>query len=102
MNETGAYPMTVVADIGTLIARDAGLCGGRPRIAGTGVSVRRIVGWYKLGCSPEEVVERIGHLSLAQVHAALAFYHANREAMESEIAAEEAEADRFKDAVRKG
>jgi uncharacterized protein (DUF433 family) len=92
--------MTVVADIGTLIARDAGMCGGRPRIAGTGISVRRIVGWYKQGCSPEEVVERIGHISLAQVHAALAFYHANRKAMESEMAAEEADADRLQDTVR--
>jgi len=26
---------------------------------------------------PEEIAERIGHLSLAQVYAALAYYHAN-------------------------
>ncbi len=87
--------MATVIDIGTLIVRTPGLCGGRPRIAGTGVSVRRIVGWYKLGLSPEEIADRIGHLSLAQVYAALAYYHANREEVEADIAAEEAEAERL-------
>jgi hypothetical protein len=53
------------------------------------------VGWYKLGLSPEEISDRIGHLSLAQVHAALAYYHANREEIEADIASEEAEAERL-------
>ena len=87
--------MTTVTDIGSLITRSPGICGGRLRITGTGVSVRRIVGWYKLGWSPEEIADRIGHLSLAQVHAALAYYHANQDAMEAEMADEEAEADRL-------
>jgi uncharacterized protein (DUF433 family) len=82
-------------DIGTLIVRTPEIRGGRPRIAGTGVTVRRIVGWYKLGLSPEEIVDRIGHLSLAQVYAALTYYHANREEIDADIAAEEAEADRL-------
>lgn len=50
------------------------------------------MGWYKLGWSPEEIVDRRGHLSLAQVYAALASYHANRDEIEADIAAEEAEA----------
>lgn len=87
--------MATLTDIGTFIAQTPGVCGGRPRIAGTGVSVRRIVGWYKLGWSPEEIADRIGHISLAQVHAALTYYHANQDAMEAEMAVEEAEADRF-------
>jgi len=87
--------MPALTDIGTLIAQSPGVCGGRPRIAGTGVSVRRIVGWYKLGWSPEEIADRVGHISLAQVHAALAYYHVNQASMEAEIAAEEAEYDRL-------
>ena len=82
-------------DIGTLIVRTPGIRGGRPCIAGTGVTVQRIAGWYKLGLSPEEIAEEVGHLTLAQVHAALAYYHANREEIESAIAADEAEADRL-------
>ena len=86
---------TLAVDIGTLIVRTPDLRGGRPRIAGTGVTVQRIVGWYKLGLSPEEIAEEFGHLTLAQVHAALTYYHANREEIESAIAADEAEAARL-------
>lgn len=88
--------MTVLAvDIGTLITHTSGVRGGRPRIAGTGVTVLRIVGWYKLGLDPEEIARRIGHLTLAQVHAALAYYHANREEIEAAIEAEEIDADKL-------
>ena len=55
--------------------------------------MERVVRWYKLGLSPEEMASRIGHLTLAQVHAALAYYHANREEIETAIELEEAEAD---------
>jgi uncharacterized protein (DUF433 family) len=85
--------MESAIDIGTLIVRDPKIRGGRPHLAGTGVTVRRVVGWYRLGLSPEEIADRFGHLSLAQVHAALAYYHANREEIESDIRSEEAEAD---------
>ena len=38
----------------------------------------------------EEIAAKIEHLTLAQIHAALAYYHANREEIDSDIAAEEA------------
>jgi uncharacterized protein (DUF433 family) len=78
-------------DIGSLITRSHEIRGGRPRIAGTGVTVRRIVGWYQLGLSPEEIADRIDHLSLAQIHAALAYYHANRHEIDADIVAEDTE-----------
>lgn len=92
--------MTTTIDIGSLITSSPAICGGRARIAGTGVSVHRIVGWYKLGWSPEEIADRIGHVSLAQVHAALAYYHVNQQTIEAEMAAEEAEADRLEQEIR--
>jgi uncharacterized protein (DUF433 family) len=54
------------------------LWGRRPCIAGTGVSVRRIAQWNNMGLIPEEIARKFGHLSLAQVHAALAYYYANQ------------------------
>jgi len=86
---------TVTVDIGDLITCTSDVGGGRVRVTGTGVTVQRIVGWYKLGLSPEEIAEEFGHLTLAQVHAALAYYHANREEIDSAIAADEAEMDRL-------
>ncbi len=82
---------TRTVEIGTLIVCTPDIRDGRPRIAGTGVTVQRVVGWYKLGLSPEEIAEELGHLTLAQVYAALAYYHANREEIESAIIDDELE-----------
>jgi uncharacterized protein (DUF433 family) len=86
--------MEAVTDIGTMITSSPDIRGGRPRVAGTGVTVMRIAGWYKLGCMPEEIARKIG-LSLAQIHAALAYYHANQEAIDADLDHEAAEYDRL-------
>jgi uncharacterized protein (DUF433 family) len=82
--------MSMTVDIGTLIVRSPEIRGGRPRVASTGVTVRRIAGWYMLGLNAEEIADRIGSVSVGQVYAALAYYHANREEIDADIAAEEA------------
>ena len=82
--------MSEIIDIGTLIDRSTGIHNNRPKIAGTGVTVRRIAAWYAGGSAPEEIVRKIPHLTLAQVHAALAYYFANRDAIEQDLAADEA------------
>jgi uncharacterized protein (DUF433 family) len=82
--------MATSIDIGSLIERSPEIRKGRPCIAGTGVTVRRIAGWHNLGLTPEEIAARIDHLTLAQIHAALAYYHANRDEIDSDIANEEA------------
>lgn len=57
------------------------ILGGKPRIAGCRISVRDVVMWYEyLGRSADEIAEEYS-LELADVFAALAFYHANREAL---------------------
>jgi uncharacterized protein (DUF433 family) len=86
---------TTITDIGSLITRHPGIHGGCPIIAGTGVTVRRIAMWYQQGLRAEEIAPRIGHLSIAQVYAALTYYHINREEIDRDIAEEEAEADRI-------
>ncbi len=79
---------TASVDIGTLISKTPEVQGGRPCIAGTGVAVMRVAGWYNTGWIPEEIARRMG-LSLAQVHAALAYYHANSEEIEADLAEEQ-------------
>jgi uncharacterized protein (DUF433 family) len=85
--------MVGTIEIGSLIDRDRDIRGGRPKIAGTGVTVMRVAGWYKMGLTPEEIAENYGHVSLAQVHAALAYYHANPEEIEADLTQEEAYAE---------
>lgn len=79
----------ITFDIGTLIVSTPDIRGGRPRIAGTGVTVQRIAAWHNLGFTPEEIVNKFGHLSLAQVYAALTYYHANQEEIEAALAKDE-------------
>ncbi len=87
--------MTSAVEIGTLIDRDPAIRGGRPKSAGTGVTVMRVAGWYKMGLSPEEIATQYGHLSLAKVHAALAYYHANSDEIEADLTEEEAFAEKI-------
>jgi uncharacterized protein (DUF433 family) len=85
--------MRTTVDIGTLIERSPEIRKGRPCIAGTGVTVRRIAGWHNMGLAPEEIAAKMEHLTLAQIHAALTYYHANRDEIDSDIAAEDAAVD---------
>jgi uncharacterized protein (DUF433 family) len=93
--------MVKAADIGSLIVISPDVRGGRARIAGTGVTVRRVVEWYKLAYSPEEIAHEIGHVTLAQVFAALAYYHANREEIEADLANEKDVAERLEAGQRR-
>ncbi|MBZ5620467.1 MAG: DUF433 domain-containing protein [Acidobacteriia bacterium] len=49
-----------------MIARSPEIRGGRPCVAGTRVSVRRIDQWHNMGLIPEEIMRRFGHLSQGQ------------------------------------
>jgi uncharacterized protein (DUF433 family) len=88
---------TPTIDIGTLITRTPGLHGGCPHIEGKGVTVRRIVSWYKRGLTAEEIGDRIGHITLAEVYAALAYYHANTAEIEADLAQQAAAAKQLEE-----
>jgi uncharacterized protein (DUF433 family) len=61
------------------IVSTPGTCGGKPRIAGTRIRVQDVVVWHEAwGLSPEEIVTDFPQLTLAQVHAALAYYYEYR------------------------
>ncbi|MEZ2247504.1 DUF433 domain-containing protein [Microcoleus sp.] len=86
---------TTAIDIGTLVVSTPETCGGRPRIAGTRISIAQIAVWHQQGMSPEAILEEISYLNLAQIYAALSYYHANRKEIEADLAAELAEYDRL-------
>ena len=72
---------------GASIITNPALRGGRPIIAGTGTTVRTIAGLYKLGLSAEEIAGELP-LTLAQIYAALAYYHLHTEEIEADIQAD--------------
>ncbi len=56
------------------VTRNPEILSGEPIILGTRTSVRAIVGLWRLGISPEEILNHLPHLTLAQVFDALSFY----------------------------
>ncbi len=89
--------MALTTDIGALIVSLPQKYHGRPHIAETGITVHRIASWYTLGNSPEEIKEQLEHLSLAQVYAALAYYHANKEQIDTELAEDDSDFERLEE-----
>ncbi len=87
--------MSVMLD--AMLARSPDVCGGRLRIDGTRITVHRIATLYKQGQSAEEIAQTYPHLSLGQVYAALAYYHANRAEIESALAAADARYDELRE-----
>ncbi len=85
------------ADVGldSLIEARSDVRKRRPSIAETGVTIRRVAQWYWLGNSAEDIAHRIRHLSLAQVYAALAYYHANRDTVDADLSREASMARTF-------
>jgi len=76
------------------IAKTPGVCGGRACIAGHRVRVQDIVVLHEQrGLSVKEIQEEYPGITLADIHAALAYYFDNRSAIEDEFrkAAESAE-----------
>jgi uncharacterized protein (DUF433 family) len=75
----------------------------RAFIAGTRVRVQDIYGLSELqGLTPEEIVQSLPHLSLAQVHAALAYYFEHRDEVLSELREDEEYIRQFRQAHGEG
>lgn len=67
-----------------------GICGGKPRIAGHRITVQNVVIWHeRLGMSPDEIVSQYPGITLADVYAALAYYHDNLEEIRTAIREDE-------------
>jgi uncharacterized protein (DUF433 family) len=80
-------------DIGRLIARTPGIKRGSPHITGTGILVRTIARWQQEGLLAEEIAAKYRTLRIEHVHAALAYYYANKASIDAELESLDREAD---------
>ena len=87
--------MTATVSIDSLIVSTPDICGGRPRIDGSRITVQYIVNEIKAGVTPEEILEDKLHLTLAGIYTAIAFYYANKKSLDAEFAEYDQECDRF-------
>jgi uncharacterized protein (DUF433 family) len=89
--------MSTTPDIASVhVERRPGVCGGIPVIRGTRFPVRSVVVYVlRQGKAPEEIVREWPHLSLAQVHGALAYYYDHQAEIDADL---EAVGEQFDDA----
>lgn len=84
-----------MASLDSYIVSTPGTRGGRPRIADTRIAVSDVVVWHlRLGKSVEEIAATYD-LSLASIHASLAYYHENQASIDRSIEESEAFVEAF-------
>jgi uncharacterized protein (DUF433 family) len=103
MNSTDIQPSNLPEDTGAVpviteyIGIRPGYCGGEPHILGHRVKVRHVAVWHEqMGMSPAEIVATYPTITLAQVHAALAYYYGHRDEIQAAIAEEARFVDELK------
>jgi uncharacterized protein (DUF433 family) len=67
------------------ITSDSRILGGEPIIVGTRTAVRAIVELWRLGITPEDIPQRLPHVTLAQVFDALSYYCDHRDEINAHI-----------------
>ena len=81
------------------IEKKPGVCGGKACVAGTRIRVQDVYVWHELrGQSPDEIVTNFPQLTLADVHAALAYYWDNTQEIQQEMAQADAILEQLKQA----
>jgi uncharacterized protein (DUF433 family) len=81
---------TVPPSLADYIVKTPGVCSGQPRIAGTRIKVKHVYTWVeRMGMTPAQVVAEYPHLTMAQVHAALAYYWSHQDEIHQDIENEE-------------
>src|ERR1700681_4272034 len=83
---TSTTAAAVPGSIADFIVKTPGVCSGQPRIAGTRIKVKHVYTWVeRMGMTPAWVVAEYPHLTMAQVHAALAYYWSHRDEIQQDI-----------------
>ena len=78
------------------IVQDEGICGGKPRIAGTRMKVQHIALEYvHMGLNVNQICKSHPHITLGQIHAALSYYYDHQDEIEKDIKDDEEFAKRM-------
>jgi uncharacterized protein (DUF433 family) len=79
------------------ISRTPDVCGGKACIAGHRVRVLDVVVWHEhQGMTPDEIVSHFPTITLAKVHAALAYYFDHIDEIQQEMRAEREFSEEFR------
>jgi uncharacterized protein (DUF433 family) len=85
--------------LGTNLVRTLGVCGGRLRIDGTRMTVNQIVALHNQGLRAQQIVEQYPQRTLSEIYSVLAWYHANKDEFDKEMAEEAAAEERARQQI---
>ncbi len=85
MTPTAEAPRSPAPDRVRIVSTP-GTCGGKPRVDGHRITVEDVAVWHeRMGMSPDEIASAYPSITLADVYAALAYYHENRRQIDEAI-----------------
>jgi len=91
-------PLTLHADPVPLRVDETGTI----RVGPSRVTLDVLLADYRSGLSPEEIVRQLDTLDLADVYAAIAYYHRHRDEVEEYLRRREAEAEALRARIEAG
>jgi uncharacterized protein (DUF433 family) len=77
------------------IVKERVYCSGKAAIGATRVRVNNVVFLHKQGKTADEIRVEYPDLTLAQIYAALAYYHDHKDEFEAELAEDEGADERY-------
>jgi uncharacterized protein (DUF433 family) len=87
---------TTSFSLDSLLLSDPDYRQGRPCLRGTGITVHNVAAAHIRGATVEDMCESNPDLNPSLFHAALAYYFANREQIEADLDADDAEAEAWR------
>ncbi len=87
--------MAAPVELSSLLVARAGYRGGRPCLRGTGITVHSVAAAHLLGLTAEQLCAENDDLDPSLIHAALAYYYANRRQIEEDLDRDAAEGARL-------
>lgn len=86
MATTTADATGAVLSLTDYIVKTRDVCSGQARVAGTRIKVKHVYTWIeRIGMTPGQVVAEYPQLTMAQVHAALAYYWSHQDEIQQDI-----------------
>lgn len=94
--------MAAVTDLNSLLVAREGYRQGRPCLRGTGMTVHTLAAGLLRGATVQELFEENSDLDPSLIHAALAYYFANKEQIEADLERDAAEGAQLARQTRHG
>jgi uncharacterized protein (DUF433 family) len=86
--ETQPIPLFSAPLVHPHIERTDGVCGGRPVVRGSRITVKTLIGYHRMGYNLAEIMSGFAGLTAAQFYDALSYYYDHQAEVDADIEGE--------------